>query len=95
MKDALVISEIGLNEIVLLSDSDLELLAASNLINDFRTVFTAHDKRFFELLNNETIQRAALDASERSLLRYLIETRAFSDPVVILMNYWRTKIAGS
>ena len=76
MEDAL--QSIGLNEIELLSDSDLELLAASNLINDFRTVFTAHDKRFFELLNNETIQRAALDASEHSLLqRYLIETRAF------------------
>ena len=80
MKDALVISEIGLNEIELLSDSDLELLAASNLINDFRTVFTAHDKRFFELLNNKTIQRAALDTSERDLLqRYLIETRAFDE----------------
>ena len=78
INNAFVISELDLESIVQLPDRELELLASANLINDFRTVLVAHDKRFFSLLTNETVLRPILSLNEwETIAPHLVETRLF------------------
>jgi hypothetical protein len=75
IKKSLVINEFMMNEIETLSHEELELLADSHLINDYRNIFIAHDKRFFTILQDRTVQKQILTAAEMSLLnRFLIDT---------------------
>jgi len=75
LENSLVISEIMMDEIESLSDEEIELLANCNLVNDFRTIFIAHDKRFFALLNDPELQANILREDEIQLLnKYLIKT---------------------
>lgn len=79
IKDALVINECMMDEIETLSDEALHLLAKAKIINDYRTIFVAHDKRFFALLNDTALQEKVLTAEEiEQLNRYLIETHQCS-----------------
>lgn len=64
LEDAWVISELTLEEIESLNDDTLKILADSNLINDFRTALLIHDKRFFDLLGNKQLLKAALSDEE-------------------------------
>ena len=64
MKDAWIISELALEEIIEIEDSVLEQLCTFNLFNDFRTVFLVHDKRFFSVIGNKSLQKKALTANE-------------------------------
>lgn len=68
LASSLVISEITITEIESLSDRDLEFLARCRLLNDYRTVLIAHDKRFFELLANEALLSNVFSESERRRL---------------------------
>lgn len=78
ISNAFVISELDLESIVQLPNRELELLASANLINDFRTVLVAHDKRFFSLLSSEKVLRPILSPSEwETIAPHLVETRLF------------------
>jgi len=48
-----IVSELALEELESLSKETIDLLAQKNIINDLRTVFLIHDKRFFAVLCNE------------------------------------------
>lgn len=75
IKKSLVINEFMMNEIETLSREELELLADSHLINDYRNIFIAHDKRFFSILQDRTVQKQILTDAEMSLLNsFLIDT---------------------
>lgn len=75
IKKSLVINECMMNEIETLSKEELELLASAKLINDYRNIFIAHDKRFFSILQDHAVQKQILSEEEMSLLnRFLIDT---------------------
>lgn len=75
LKNAWVISELTLDEIESLTDSVLETLSESNLINDYRTVFLLHDKRFFHVIQDPELQRACLSEADRDFIsQHLIPT---------------------
>ena len=50
---AVIISELTLEEIESLNLQTITELSTKNIINDFRTVFLIHDKRFFAVLHND------------------------------------------
>ena len=75
LSNSLVISELSFDEILSLSEKTLNALASSNLINDFRTVFLIHDKRFFSVLSKTALQAKALTSEEISFFEnYYIPT---------------------
>lgn len=75
IKKSLVISEIMIGEIATLSDDEIALLADSRLINDYRNILIAHDKRFFALLNDPVLQREILSPGEiADLVPFLIDS---------------------
>lgn len=75
IKKSLVINEFMMNEIETLSREELELLADAHLINDYRNIFIAHDKRFFTILQDRAVQKQILTDDEMSLLNsFLIDT---------------------
>ena len=65
LEGAWIVSELALDEILSLDLDVIKFLASQNVINDFRTVFLLHDKRFFSVLGDEDFQKAALTAEER------------------------------
>ena len=82
LNDALVISELSFDEILFLSDKTLQALALSNLINDFRTVFLIHDKRFFSILAKEGLQKKALTSEEiRFFEKFYIPTYCSNEAI--------------
>ena len=50
MQNSLIVSELSFDEITSFSIQTLEKLMPLNIINDFRTIFLIHDKRFFSVL---------------------------------------------
>lgn len=75
IKRSFVVSEIMLDEIETLTDAELVLIAEADGVNDYRTIFVAHDKRFLPLLSNKDLQREILlPAESEHLNRYLIDT---------------------
>lgn len=75
IRRSFVVSEIMMDEIESLSDAEIELLADANVVNDYRSVFIAHDKRFLRLLTDKQLQADILEPEEAVLLnRYLIDT---------------------
>lgn len=75
IKKSIVFNECMMNEIETMSREELELLAEANLINDYRNIFIAHDKRFLTILQDKNVQKQILTEDEMNLLnRYLIET---------------------
>lgn len=75
LKKSWVISELTLGEIEKLPDCVLKTLAESNLINDFRTVFLIHDKRFFYVIQDMHLQEACLSEDDRLFFKkHLIPT---------------------
>lgn len=81
IEKSFVVSEIMIDEIESLSMDEIRLLADSNLVNDYRTIFIAHDKRYFTLLGDRELQRQVLNEEEMALFnRYMIETLSMDRP---------------
>jgi len=77
LDNAAVIGEMDQAEWCAQPDDAVQALVASNMLNDLRTVFLLHDKRFFALLNDEEFQRAALSPDEIAIWRqHLVPTYA-------------------
>lgn len=68
MQNALVISELGLNEIISLDDETLSAMREMQIVNDFRSTLIAHDKHFFSLLSNARFLRSVLSEYEAQLI---------------------------
>lgn len=78
LEDAFVIEELNHAEIRRLPLEAIDALTRARLHNDLRTIFFAHDKRFFHLLGQDLFLNAALAADERALLRrYLTPTYVY------------------
>lgn len=72
---AFIVSELTLDEIESIPIEVHRHLSNCRLINDFRTVFLLHDKRFFSVLADEALQRACLSEDDRLFLAdFLIPT---------------------
>ncbi|WP_218616746.1 hypothetical protein [Arenibacter nanhaiticus] len=66
LEKAWVVSELSFDEILSFSKDSLKKLISANLINDFRTVFLIHDKRFFSVLGKKELQNKVLTQEEIS-----------------------------
>ncbi|WP_299064593.1 hypothetical protein [uncultured Polaribacter sp.] len=64
MKSSLVISELAFDEITSFSLQTIEQLMPLNIINDFRTIFLIHDKRFFSVLGKKELLENVLTKDE-------------------------------
>jgi hypothetical protein len=74
-ENAAVIGELSHEELCSLPTETVQAIIESNLLNDLRTVFLIHDKRFFALLNHEGFMNDALTPAERDEFRpHLIPT---------------------
>lgn len=80
IQNSFVFTEFMIDEIEALTDNEIKLLASVDMVNDFRTTIIAHDKRFFELLNNVKILERYLTAKEiLDLSSFLIKTLKLVD----------------
>ena len=92
IQNALVINECMMDEIETMSDDELHLLASSGIINDYRTIFIGHDKRFFAFLNDTALQEKVLTPAEiKQLTPYLIATYQCSEAQLTALNVAETK----
>lgn len=74
-ENAAVIGELSHEELCALPPETIEAIIGSNLLNDLRTVFLIHDKRFFALLHHGAFVDNALTPEEREEFRpHLIPT---------------------
>lgn len=64
MLNSLIISELSFDEILEISEENIKLLSTLNLINDFRTIFLIHDKRFFSVIGKKELQENILTKEE-------------------------------
>ena len=64
LEESWVVSELSMDEILSLDKDIIQNLAALNIINDFRTIFLVHDKRFFSVLGDTELQSALLSQEE-------------------------------
>ena len=79
LDNALIVSELSFDELKSLKDSTLIRLIEADVLNDLRTIFLIHDKRFFEVMNNTELQNKNLTETEVSLLsRYTLPTYTYS-----------------
>jgi hypothetical protein len=75
LTDAAVIEELNHAEIRNMTDREIEAITAAGVLNDFRNLFVAHDKRFFGVMSNPRFQSQELTSGERELLsEYLVPT---------------------
>ena len=74
-RGAAVLGELSHEELCALPTETVAAIVAANSMNDLRTVFLIHDKRFFALLGHDAFLRAALAPAEIVELRpYLVPT---------------------
>lgn len=64
----LIINELNFSELLKVNSSAHKALSESNFLNDLRTVFLVHDKRFFSVICDSTLQKQALNEQERQFL---------------------------
>ena len=64
MDDALIIPELSFDEICAMDLDTVSKLVDLNVLNDFRTIFLIHDKRFFAVLRDEAFLKDALVKSD-------------------------------
>jgi hypothetical protein len=82
IEEALIISELSFQEILSIPKKELEVLSRSNVINDFRTVFLIHDKRFFSVIGNDAFRASVLNKSEEGLFKkFYIPTYCYGESV--------------
>lgn len=86
IEDKVFITEFNQDEYYALSDQSLRQLAKAEVLNDLRTVFLIHDKRFFSILGNEAIRKKVLSREEVILLdQFYIPTYAYGEA----MDNWQ------
>lgn len=84
--ECLIINELNFDELMALEDSVHYKLSNTNFINDLRTVFLVHDKRFFAAINDEMLQRNCLTTEEIEMCKKLfIPSEMYSKD----SKYWR------
>jgi hypothetical protein len=71
-ENAAVIGELDHDELCNLPLKVVEAIIQSNQLNDLRTVFLIHDKRFFSVLGNDAFLQSCLNASEIELLKQVL-----------------------
>lgn len=64
LEEAAVISELDHTELCRLPLVIIERIMAAHLLNDLRTVFLIHDKRFFSIISNESFLKKVLSQAE-------------------------------
>lgn len=69
LKESWIISELSFDEILSFPDQTIKDLSDVNIINDFRTIFLIHDKRFFSVLGKEELQNKVLNSDEINFFR--------------------------
>ncbi|WP_280745571.1 MULTISPECIES: hypothetical protein [unclassified Parabacteroides] len=70
-----VVNELNQYDMERLDDETLHAIAASNALNDMRTIFLIHDKRFLAVLSDAHFQSQCLEEDDIAFLRpYLIPT---------------------
>jgi len=75
LSDAAVIDEFNQMDLETLDDAVIEKLAAANSLNDLRTKFLIHDKRFLSVLSNRAFLAHFLNEDESAFLtRHVIPT---------------------
>lgn len=80
LSQAWIISELSFDEILAIPEESMHWLSQLNVINDFRTIFITHDKRFFEVLCTEELQAAVLNQEEQVFFRkFLVPTFSGKD----------------
>ncbi|MPM52645.1 hypothetical protein SDC9_99405 [bioreactor metagenome] len=80
LQDAAVICELDHQDLLSLPQHALEAVVQAHALNDLRTVFLAHDKRFFSVLNQDEFLLSAFTSSEAEELRkYLVPTYMASE----------------
>ncbi|MEL7146193.1 MAG: hypothetical protein AAFO69_07480, partial [Bacteroidota bacterium] len=62
-----IISELSFDEILSIPKDLFIKLSQFNVINDFRTIFLIHDKRFFSVMGNVAFQQSILNKEEIAL----------------------------
>jgi hypothetical protein len=79
LANAAVLSELDHEEISRLPTATILALIEARALNDFRTIFLLHDKRFFALLSHEAFLQDALSAAEHAELQpFLIPTYTYA-----------------
>lgn len=74
-ENSLVMSQLSHEEICSLPMDTIRAIRDANLINDYRTVFLIHDKRFLSVLSKESFLDKVLTAREKEeFLQYLVPT---------------------
>lgn len=74
-RNAFVISALNQNDIESYSMTTIKAMIDARMVNDFRTILLAHDKRFFALIFDNDFCRACLTPEDTTYLReHTIET---------------------
>jgi hypothetical protein len=80
LDNAAVIGELAHDELCALPRQVLERIIHANLLNDLRTVFLIHDKRFFSVLGNDDFLNSAMNRHDVDRFRaYLVPTFAWGE----------------
>jgi hypothetical protein len=80
LDNAAVIGQLRHDEWCALPIDVVEKIIHSNMINDLRTVFLIHDKRFFSVLGNDDFLSAAMSEAEAERFRaHLVPTWAWNE----------------
>jgi len=80
LESAFVISELSFEEILSLSDETIARLSEVEVFNDLRTIFLIHDKRFFSVIGNKSLQDDVLNKTEQEHFgEFYIPTYSYSE----------------
>ena len=75
LQGAAVIDEFNQADLVAMGEMEIQALASANTLNDLRTKFLVHDKRFLGVLSTETwLARIFTDQEIEFLLKHIIPT---------------------
>lgn len=75
LEGSMVVSALNQRDLLSYSMETLKLLCDYGMINDFRTIFLLHDKRFFRLIFEDAFMSAEFDEEETGFLReHVVET---------------------
>ena len=75
LEGSMVVSALNQRDLLSYSMDTLKTLCDFGMINDFRTIFLLHDKRFFRLIFEDSFTREIFDEEETAFLRaHVVET---------------------
>ncbi len=82
VKNTLIISELSHEELLSLSKNILIELSNSLLLNDPRTIFLIHDKRFFSVMKDKELQEKVFTKEEiKEFNKFYIPTYSYSEHI--------------